>query len=152
MTLCEHEIRNLRNVLVRPFNGIPCGHQVLIALLSDEFASLYIFNIFTLMFCLRNKNNPPFAMIISNLYNPAVRFDASIRKKKSLPEFTIYSLQSIVYLLLSDTLPVTKFQQRKISLQKVKDMKRHLGNFGIVFFCLAAKNADNSLRLLMLTC
>ena len=91
-------------------------------------------------------------MIISNLYNPAVRFDASIRKKKSLPEFTIYSLQSIVYLLLSDTLPVTKFQQRKISLQKVKDMKRHLGNFGIVFFCLAAKNVDNSLRLLMLTC
>ena len=144
MTLCEHEVRNLRNVLVRPFNGIPRGHQVLIALLSDKFASLYIFNILTLMFCLRNKYNPPIAMIISNLYDPAVRLDAGICKKESLAEFSIYFLQSLVYLPLADTLPMTKFQQWKISLQKAENLKRHLGNFGIVCFCLAAKNADNS--------
>ena len=145
MALREHEVCNLRNVLVRPFNGIPCGHQILIALLSDEFACLYVLNILALMFRLRNKNNPPTAMIIPNLYNPAVRFDAGIRKKKSLSKFTIYFLQSIVYLPLSDTLPMAKFQQGKIALQKVKDMKRHLGNFGIVCFCLVTKNADDSL-------
>ena len=144
MTLCEHEVRNLRNVLVRPFNDIPCSHQILIAPLSDEFASLYIFNILALMLRFRNKNNPPITMIISNLYNTAVRLDTGIRKKESLAKFTIYLLQSLVYLPLTDTLPMTEFQQRKISLQKAENLNRHLGNFGIVCFCLAAKNADDS--------
>ena len=145
MTLCEHEVRNLRNVLVRPFNGIPCSHQVLIAPLSDEFASLYIFNILALMFRLRNKNNPPIAMIVSDLYDPAVRLDTGIRKKESLAKLTIYFFQGLVYLPLTDTLPMTKFQQGEISLQKTENKKRHLGNFGIVCFCLAAKNTDDSL-------
>ena len=145
MTLCEHEVRNLGNVLVRPLNRISCGHQVLIALLSNEFSGLYIFNILALMFCLRNKNNPPIVMIVSDLYDSAIRLDTGIRKKESLAKFTIHFLQSLVYLLLANTLPMTKFQQREISFQKVKNLKRHLGDFGIVCFCLAAKNTDDSL-------